>query len=80
MTALPKTVPYIYAVCAADDARTQFAEDAAARLLEPFAKLGQYERDAAFMVLEALALISRSPMPTRWRHEAPAQAKRPLTP
>jgi hypothetical protein len=60
MTALPKTVPYIYAVCAADDARTQFAEDDAARLLELFAKLGQYERDAAFMVLEALALISRS--------------------
>ena len=28
MTALPKAVPYLYAICAAEDARTEFAEEA----------------------------------------------------
>lgn len=58
MTALPKTVPYLYALGRESDSRIEFAEEAA-RLLELYAKLRHSERNTAMTVLEALTLVSR---------------------
>jgi hypothetical protein len=50
--------PFLYAVCAAEDARVHFAEEAG-RLLELYAKLGHKQRNVALTVLQGLALVSQ---------------------
>ena len=56
MTALPKTVPYLYALCREEDSRIEFAEEAG-RLLQLYAKLSHRKRPLVETMLQALVLL-----------------------